>query len=201
MHEINETLGLHEGESDLMQKMSIEEKLQGLEERFVIQNKFNEAMSDFIQDDKFGMIYHIFGTKLSWVESQLLSLSKRNDELQDQVDSLNQTVESNDKYTRSLERTIMQMLTGKGTSGGNGEQTEGKGGGLVGRILALEKYVDGDLESSLNELREADNAAKNSIYNIVTNVDEVKGRLDEEFSEENKVSFYSISIYDFDILF
>lgn len=71
MHEVNETLGIQDGESDLMQKMSIEEKLNGINRRLIVQNKMNDVIANFFQNDHISLTFHTFGQRLTWVEQQV----------------------------------------------------------------------------------------------------------------------------------
>jgi hypothetical protein len=195
MHEVNETLGLNDGDSDLMENMTIDEKVDGLERRLLAQNKLNEVIATSIQKDYITLIFHTFGTKISIVESQLQDQKKQHEELKSSLDALTLTVSRQGEYTKSLEKTIMSILTG---SVAEEEELESDRPslltkpvprpGLIQRLTQVESYVQSELPGTINELKEVDESTKSVVSNIKSNLEEVTAKIEEEFTDEKLAS-------------
>lgn len=199
MHEVNESLGLIDGDGDLMAKMSLEEKVDAIQRRLMLQNKMNETVANFMQSDTMSITFSVFGNKMQEFGSQLAKRTMEHENLKNEVVILRNTVEKNHEYTKSLERTIMKMLTGKSGDEeedlrNNKEATIGNtplgmrfhGGGLIGRVKNVEDYVDNELFPTLEGFKEFDERTKDNLDTLRYEMDETTEVLEREFSEENK---------------
>ena len=179
MHEINETLGLGDGEADLVTNMSIDEKLDTVDQRLIVQNKFNEVIAKEMQVDHVSPIISVLGGQISSLQQQIGAQTADQTDLRGMIDELTGVVTKQGEYVKSLEKTIMSIL-----SGGNGDGDNKHG--LVSRTAQLENFISNNLSETLANLRGEDEKAKLNLSNLKNSFTELNDKCSDEFSEEAK---------------